>query len=595
MYLRNQRYVTRQIARRGERNNNKMNESENEVEIQEIEVEAEVHKRSKTKKRSSNPRRGANTLGRRYEGGIGGRTGVSSRLRNSDELNQVREETDSELNFIRAETDGVNVVRGNTGRHSRRGRGRKATGGVVHAKMDCESNQVREETDGRKRKRTGKSREDMGKRKRGRVSGGPRSGGPGIRQNSPMPVEERSDNELNSAGSNDDSDSVYAIDEEGRNFPQEKKRMEDEIEIEKRKLGKERKQMEEQRNKLFEKLFDLVSKPSGSNSTRLESIPAFDPEKSKITARQWLEMLEQFSQANNWTEPNLIYHMQSRLRGSAKAWYDSLDNYLKSWEEWKRELEENFPSEQDLSVCLREIMNRNKRKDESYKDYYFDKIRLLRPCKLLAEQAVNFIIDGFEYESIKHSARVYNYQNPEELLRQFILKMRQTPIKKEKTDRECFKCGKKGHLKKDCWKQKRENYDNNKGNQKRRKFESSRNNSKDGENSSRSKPSSNNERENEVRCEKCLLFHHTEDCKTCKTPTDNDKNVTCFNCNEKGHRVIHCDQKKLECYNCHGFGHRAKDCDKPKKNESSNNQRKANVKVTKLRADGEQGNTECRI
>lgn len=124
---------------------------------------------------------------------------------------------------------------------------------------------------------------------------------------------------INSVGSRDERN-------EFEEPESKRKRANKEIELEKRRLKQEREQLELQR----ERSFQMAMKSSGSNSTRLESVPEFNSATSKITTLQWIDTLEQLGEANNWTETNKIYHMQSRLRGTAKSWYEGYDNYLQS-------------------------------------------------------------------------------------------------------------------------------------------------------------------------------------------------------------------------------------------------------------------------
>lgn len=42
---------------------------------------------------------------------------------------------------------------------------------------------------------------------------------------------------------------------------------------------------------------------------------------------RWLDKIDQLAIINKWDNKTTIYHMQSRLTGFAKIWYNSLDNY----------------------------------------------------------------------------------------------------------------------------------------------------------------------------------------------------------------------------------------------------------------------------
>ena len=76
---------------------------------------------------------------------------------------------------------------------------------------------------------------------------------------------------------------------------------------------------------------------------------------------QRLDIFDQISEANNWTEANRIYYMVSRLRGVANDWYDGLESYNKNWVEWKTILLGNFPDIQNHAKQLRQMDTRTKK------------------------------------------------------------------------------------------------------------------------------------------------------------------------------------------------------------------------------------------
>jgi len=80
-----------------------------------------------------------------------------------------------------------------------------------------------------------------------------------------------------------------------------------------------------------------------SNQSRLDCVPEYDPVSSKMMLRTWIHKLEQLQAVYNWTESALIYHMQAKLKGTARKWYDSLLEYALSLEEWKVKLMTTFP------------------------------------------------------------------------------------------------------------------------------------------------------------------------------------------------------------------------------------------------------------
>lgn len=73
-------------------------------------------------------------------------------------------------------------------------------------------------------------------------------------------------------------------------------------------------------------------------------VPIFDPEKSSLTAANWLNKIDQLAEIHGWNDANKSFFMQAKLQGIAKTWYDSVSNYGKTWVEWKQAVIEAFPS-----------------------------------------------------------------------------------------------------------------------------------------------------------------------------------------------------------------------------------------------------------
>lgn len=72
-------------------------------------------------------------------------------------------------------------------------------------------------------------------------------------------------------------------------------------------------------------------------------IPKFTPGPKSLTVKLWLNKIDQLGQIYDWNDSDKIYVMHMRLRGSAREWYENLDDYDLNWEEWKTALERAFP------------------------------------------------------------------------------------------------------------------------------------------------------------------------------------------------------------------------------------------------------------
>ena len=95
--------------------------------------------------------------------------------------------------------------------------------------------------------------------------------------------------------------------------------------------------------------------------------------------------------------------MQTRLRGSARQWYDQRDEYNLTWEQWKSELTATFPRHVEFADVLEEMMTRRKEEDEMMTYYFHQKMALVRRCRMDDEAALLCVIRGLPVELQAHA------------------------------------------------------------------------------------------------------------------------------------------------------------------------------------------------
>lgn len=135
------------------------------------------------------------------------------------------------------------------------------------------------------------------------------------------------------------------------------------------------KHIENKINKAFKRKFgqrerdvevdDIEMSGDPSVSVRGDIVPTFDPDDRSSTVTGWLQKIDQLGEIHGWTEYHKTAYMQQKLRGSARSWFNRLDDYRKSWDEWKTALTHAFPRCVDYASVLEELVNRKKRSNET--------------------------------------------------------------------------------------------------------------------------------------------------------------------------------------------------------------------------------------
>ncbi|CAG9574293.1 unnamed protein product [Danaus chrysippus] len=70
-----------------------------------------------------------------------------------------------------------------------------------------------------------------------------------------------------------------------------------------------------------------------------EVIPTFRPDEKSGNVKGWLHKIDQLGDVYGWNNKDRQFIMQIRLRGSARDWYEDLEDYDLIWTEWKDALE----------------------------------------------------------------------------------------------------------------------------------------------------------------------------------------------------------------------------------------------------------------
>ncbi|KAF5299883.1 hypothetical protein FQA39_LY11420 [Lamprigera yunnana] len=208
-------------------------------------------------------------------------------------------------------------------------------------------------------------------------------------------------------------------------------------------------------------LLQIDPKGDGNEST----IPDFNPESSKLSATEWIKLIETIAIERDWKPDEKLYVLTSRLAGYARQWYLNTGLKCKNWIDLKQSFVSAFPSENDYYYLLSKMVSKKKEERESLTTYFHHKVALLNACDIYGRKAVSCIVGGLPNGTLKDNCKWQNFDDPD-LLYQYLRSYSENPNeppkkiavekrpkstpKKATTNQICYYCKKKGHLVVNC-------------------------------------------------------------------------------------------------------------------------------------------------
>nr|CAI5851236.1 unnamed protein product [Callosobruchus analis] len=145
-----------------------------------------------------------------------------------------------------------------------------------------------------------------------------------------------------------------------------------------------------------------------------EMLGHIDPEDPDINVDRWVHQIDQLGEVLGWTSYERATLAQSKLAGSARRWFLQLDEYSRTWDQWKEALCTAFPRRRDFAQMLEMMLARRKSTGETTSTYYHEKLALCSRVGIAGDNAVSCIIRGLPAE-LRANAQAARCRTPQAL------------------------------------------------------------------------------------------------------------------------------------------------------------------------------------
>ena len=186
---------------------------------------------------------------------------------------------------------------------------------------------------------------------------------------------------------------------------------------------------------------------------------------------QWICEFEDNAMTVEWNNLQKFVYGQQLLKGAAKAYLKSQSG-IKNWDTLKNALIDEFGTKLSSIEIHRLLAKRNKKSNESFREYLYSLMEIAKPIKLDDESLIEYFINGIA-DSRQNKSVLFQARNIEDLKVQMKtyekirfagvgkpqqslnLRGEQKPFEKnfepKKLDQKrCFKCGDTGHFSNNC-------------------------------------------------------------------------------------------------------------------------------------------------
>ncbi|XP_037930998.1 uncharacterized protein LOC119665821 [Teleopsis dalmanni] len=235
----------------------------------------------------------------------------------------------------------------------------------------------------------------------------------------------------------------------------------------------------------------------GSVKDISETIPVFDPtDKNGLTVGQFINRVERSLNAFQWNEKQLLLAVYGKLKGVARLWLDSLQEFDSEWSSFSNKLRAEFDVKCDEADINFELSQAVRNVNEGIIDYCFRIAALGRRYKISDSAIIKYTRNGLNDTKLQAAIaplRFNNLKDFREGIEDFLRNMQhgtnkialansssnpiinssvsvdanensgQKQFRTEPKVRACFNCGEAGHFSRECSKPQRRQRCNNCG------------------------------------------------------------------------------------------------------------------------------------
>lgn len=131
----------------------------------------------------------------------------------------------------------------------------------------------------------------------------------------------------------------------------------------------------------------------------------------------WLRKLDHYKTLYNWTDAAALLYATTRLTGSAKLWYNSVEEDIFNFHDFKEMIAATFPNYVDDADIHRELMAAMKSNQESYEGYVFRMQNIASKGQMSQSSLIKYIISGLSRDKLYEQIVSAEYRTVMDLLK----------------------------------------------------------------------------------------------------------------------------------------------------------------------------------